>query len=111
VDSGASFTFIPVWLFDGMVDYDEKKEINTGCNDANNKPLMGIAMRVELHFPDLPKLQESIFVIRNGPRGLIGQSSFFETFGAEFRGWPKAAKGREFAIYVPDAPATSVAGV
>lgn len=102
VDSGASISTVPrnrvAYMLTGVSDV----ERDSGCVDANGKPIMGVPIEfsVILGHTDIPQTTERIWVMPAGDWPLLGQT-WFERFALRFHNFSAAPKGRRFAIQAP----------
>lgn len=78
---------------------------DSGLVDAHGNRARGIALEVAVVLlPGSPgrdelAFQETVWFCEGLRRGLLGQSSFFEQFGAIFLNFPQALEGRRFGLF------------
>jgi hypothetical protein len=103
LDSGSSYTFVPMAYAGGLLDPDTIEETDTGCRDLSNNPIIGARTRLQLVIPGLePIIEEVVFSSSlKAQYGVLGQCGVFEQLAAMFHNFEKAPKGRQFALAAP----------
>lgn len=103
VDSGSVYTLLPTpGAIDLLGEYpDEAKFRHVGGDayDAQNNPLLGIPLTVDLTVGGLPPLRGTpVWIVRNLAWPLLGAREFFHNHSFVYLNWPGHGKGRRFGL-------------